>query len=66
MKEFNFRPAIRGSEQDEHHQRIDRSEGDLIGQDAPDSVSVNSRSRNQVSAWNVDGELVEEPNIHVK
>ena len=69
MKEFKFRPLASQrienevTDLDPHYE--DNQNGDLMLEEVP-RASPRGNWRNEESGWNIDGELVEEPNLHVK
>ena len=68
VKEFKFRPVNSVSDDSanssQENDLSDNQNGELV---QSKSSSVEGRnSRNRESVWNIDGELVEQANLHVK
>jgi ceramide kinase len=64
VKEFSFRPVSRDESEDEE---LSAAAHVTLGDDERKSKTTQSKVRQRKhSVWNVDGEIIDEPAVHVR
>ena len=71
VRELKFHPLATEQKPEirkEEHDTLDceNQKKDLILGDIPAGGQATTRARHEESVWNIDGELIEQPNLHIK